>query len=334
VRLGFTVDNPNLPSEWQSLVEKVKLAEQLGFDSIWIGEAWGHEIFTRIAELVRETSRIRIGTGIVNVFSRSPAVIASSIATLDEMSGGRMLLGLGTSGGNVVEHWHGVPFQRPLRRLREYIDIINLIMRREPLRYEGELFNLQRGFRLRFTPLRPHVPIYVASITPSSIAQTGEIADGVLPVLWPDHEYGVLRRQLGLGAARSGRRAEDVAIASYITTIYVREEAQRDRARRLAASSIASYVGRMGVFYAQMLARNGYPEEVQRIKARWQDDPASAADAVSASMLDSIAMVGTPAEIHARCQRYASLGIDEAILSMPPGAPDAAGAMMETLAGR
>ena len=118
LRIGLIADNPNFPARWDRVVEKVKMADQLGYDSVWLGEAWGYDVFTSLADLARVTRRIKLGTGIVNVFSRSPGVIASSMATLDERSGGRMLLGLGSSGGHVIEHWHGVRFEKPLRRLR------------------------------------------------------------------------------------------------------------------------------------------------------------------------------------------------------------------------
>src|SRR5579884_4501762 len=135
--IGLIADSPTFPAAWNDVLEKVRLADRLGFDSVWLGEAWGYELFTSLADFVRVTERIRIGAGVANVFSRSPAVIASAIATLDERSGGRMILGLGTSGPQVVEHWHGVAYTHPLRRLREYVDVIRMILRREKLVYQG-----------------------------------------------------------------------------------------------------------------------------------------------------------------------------------------------------
>src|SRR4029079_8473397 len=129
--------------------------------------------------------KIQLGTAIVNVFSRTPAVLAMTFGTLDDLSGGRAIIGLGSSGKNVIEHWHGVPFEKPATRLREYIEIINTIMRGEKLNYSGKLFKLERGFTMQFQPLRPHIPTYIASITPKSMEQTGEIADGWIPIYWP-----------------------------------------------------------------------------------------------------------------------------------------------------
>jgi F420-dependent oxidoreductase-like protein len=330
-RIGLVADNPNFPAEWEQVVEKVKLADQLGYDSIWIGEAWGYDVFNSLADLVRVTSRIKLGTGIANVFSRSPGVIASTIATLDERSGGRMLLGLGSSGANVIEHWHGVPFEKPLRRLREYTEIINMVMRREKLVYPGEIFRLERGFKLQFTPLRNHIPIYIAAITPKSLEQSGEIADGVLPVYWPKDRYPDLRRMLDDGSAKAGRPAHAVKIAPYLTSAIVLDASQRELARQKAREPIAWYIGRMGVFYAEMLARNGFPEEVEAVKLGWQSGPKTALAAVSDTLLDATALVGTPEEVAEKLRDLQKLGVDEPILSIPPGTPDQAGEALAAL---
>src|SRR4030088_681844 len=130
-----------------------------------------------MGNLVRETKRIKIRAGIANIFSRTPALLASTVATLDERSGGRIILGLGPSGANVVEHWHGMKFEKPVKGTREYIEIIRTILRGEKLVYHGEFFNLERGFKLRFAPRRPDLPIYIAAMGPKNVEQSGELAD-------------------------------------------------------------------------------------------------------------------------------------------------------------
>src|SRR5438874_9387727 len=230
-RVGLVAEIPNFPGPWSEVMEKVKLADELGYDSIWLGESWGYELFTSMADLVRETRRIKIGAGIANIYSRSPALIASTVATLDERSGGRIILGLGPSGANVVEHWHGVPFQKPVKRTREYVEIIRTILRGEKLLYHGEFFNLERGFKLRFTPLRPDLPIYIAAMGPKNLLQSGEIADGVLPVYWPGDKWGEMREILDQGARIAGRPPHSAAIAPYLTAIILDENAdENDRA--------------------------------------------------------------------------------------------------------
>jgi F420-dependent oxidoreductase-like protein len=329
--LGLVGPNPNFPGAWAEAVEKIKLADQLGYDAVWLGETWGYDLVARLTELALVTERIKLGSGIFNVFSRSPGIIASATATLDERSGGRMLLGLGSSGAYVIEHWHGVPFDRPLRRIREYAEIVNLILRREKLVYHGEIFNLERGFKLQFTPVRDHIPVYIAAITPRSIAQTGEIADGILPIYWPGDQYPELRRLLDEGSAAVGRPAGSVAIAPYITSRVVTDEAARAQARDEARGPIAFYAGRMGRFYAEMLERYGFADEVAAIRRGWQEGPEAAAAAVSDRMLDATAIVGTVDEVRAKIDAWAALGVDQPLLSMPPGTPDEAGRVLEAL---
>jgi F420-dependent oxidoreductase-like protein len=333
LRIGMLTSNPNFPGGWRESIEKVKIADRLGFDSIWLGETWGYDLVARMTELVIVTERIKIGAGIFNVFSRSPGVIASTVATLDERSGGRIICGLGSSGAYVVEHWHGVPFEKPLRRIREYTDVINMIMRREKLIYRGETLRLERGFRLQITPLRDHVPIYIASITPKSIEQSGEIADGILPIYWPSKDLPELRRLLDAGSARAGRPPGSVSIASYITTAIIADESQREAARLKAREPIAFYVGKMGRFYAEMLAAHGYAEEVAAIQAAWHEGPEAARAAVSDAMLDDTAIVGTVDEVRAKLADWHARGLDEALISMPQGSPAQVEATLALLKG-
>lgn len=329
--IGIVADNPNFPGEWQNVVAKVKLADELGFHSVWLGETWGYEIFTSLADLMHATSQIGLGVGIANVFSRSPGVIATSVATLDERSGGRILLGLGSSGPQVIEHWHGVPYEKPLQRIREYTEIINMVMRREPLHYHGQLYNLDRGFKLRFKPVRDHIPIYIAALTPRSIQQTGQIADGILPTFWPLSALATMRAELDAGAVEAGRPTGSCHIAPYLTTALIASEDQRQMARMLARGPIAWYIGRMGTFYADMLRRTGYPYEVESVLAGWQTGQEAAALAVSDALLDDTAIVGTPAEVAAGLHRWIAAGAAHPLIAMPPGDPESAGKLLSAL---
>lgn len=308
---------------------KIKLADQLGYDSLWIDETWGTDAVTEMTEAVYMTEKINIGSGIMNVFSRSPGVIASTFATLDERSGGRMIVGLGTSGANVIEHFHGVPYEHPLRRLREYVEIINMLVRGDRLLYEGELFNLSRGFRLNLTRFRDHIPIYIAAISPASMAQTGEIADGIIPIHWPKDRYALVRQRLDRGAQKAGRSGNDVTIAPYLTTGYVTDESTRPDAVRQGKERISWYIGRMGVFYKQMLAREGYPDETAAVEAAWGNGKDAATDAVPDYMAANINVVGTPQEIHAQLVELSKNNVDAPLLMMPAGNPDEAGAILE-----
>lgn len=332
LRVGLIADSPVFPGDWAAIVEHVRAADQLGFDSVWLGEAWGYELFTSLADLARETSRIKLGAGVANVFSRSPAVIASTAATLDERSHGRMLLGLGTSGPQVIEHWHGQSYTKPLRRLREYTEIINRIIAREPLNYDGEVFQLQRGFTIRFHPPRPHIPIYIASLTEKSIRQTGEIADGVLPTYWPAHAFPAMCRLLDEGSAAAGRPAGSVTIAAYITTEVLLDESERAAAIRRASGPIAFYIGRMGTFYADMLASHGFADEVAAVKQGWESGQQGGIAAVSPRLLDATALIGTAEEIAARLREWQALGLQEPLLSLPQSARETVTPRLEALA--
>jgi len=332
-RVGFVADSPNFPGEWNAVVEKVKIADELGFDSVWLGESWGYELFTSMGDLVRETKHIKIGAGIANIFSRTPALIASTVATLDERSGGRIMLGLGPSGANVIEHWHGLKFEKPVKRTREYVEIIRMILRGEKLVYNGEFFHLERGFTLRFKPLRADLPIYIAAMGPKNVEQSGEIADGILPVYWPGNKWGELRAQLDAGSAKAGRPAHSAAIAPYVTSVLLPDnvdEQTRQAALIKAAQPLAYYIARMGVYYADMLTRQGFGEDVQAVleadKAKRSLQGAVAA--VSPRMLDATAIVGTAKEVVAKLDQWATAGVDEPLMGMPGGSIDETGAQL------
>jgi F420-dependent oxidoreductase-like protein len=334
-RIGFVADSPNFPGEWNSVIEKVKIADELGFNSVWLGESWGYELFTSMTDLVRETKRIKVGAGIANIYSRTPALIAMSAATLDERSGGRILLGLGPSGANVIEHWHGVRFEKPLKRTREYVEILRMIFHEEKLVYHGEYFNLDRGFKLRFKPLRPDIPIYIAAMGPKNLIQSGEIADGVLPVYWPSNKWSEMRALLDEGGSLAGRPQHSTMIAPYITSVLLPEtvsEEQRKAIRLRAAAPLAYYIARMGVYYADMLTRNGFGEDVEAVKeADKRGGTRAAAAAVSDRMLDATSIIGTPKEFVAKLDAWAEAGVDEPLLAMPGGLVDEAALQLSSL---
>src|SRR5438094_5206312 len=288
-RVGLVAEIPNFPGPWNEVMEKVKIADELGFDSVWLGESWGYELFTSMADLVRATKRIKIGAGIANIYSRTPALVAMSAATLDERSGGRIVLGLGPSGANVIEHWHGISFGKPVKRTREYVEILRMIFREEKLVYHGEYFNLERSFKLRFKPLRADLPIYIAAMGPKNLMQSGEIADGVLPVYWPSNKWGEMRALLDEGAHNAGRPPHSAAIAPYITSVLLPENASEEQIKAVclrAAAPLADYIARMGVSYAEMLTRNGFGEDVEAVKAADKQGGTKAATAaVSDRML-------------------------------------------------
>ncbi|MFW6074422.1 MAG: LLM class flavin-dependent oxidoreductase [Chloroflexota bacterium] len=315
MKLGIT-GGVSPGGRWSEAVEIITEADRLGYDSVWLGETWGYEIFTSMADVAHRTDQIKIGAGIANVFTRSAAVIAMAAATLDEQSGGRIVLGLGSSGAIVIERLHGVPFENPLTRIREYIEIINSLIAGERLHHSGEIFELQQGFRLRMNPIRDHIPIYVASITPKSLNQSGEIADGVIPIFWPGDRYRELREQLDRASTSAGRSAGSVAIAPYITTALVESESERETVRFEARRPVAFYIGRMGRFYAEHLERCGFTEEVAAVRRGWEDGHDAAAAGVSDALLDATALVGSADEIAGKLERWTEAGLDQPVLNI------------------
>lgn len=320
------------PGARERLLRCLAIADEAGVEAVWVPEAWGRDAFTWLTQIALRTRRLGLATGIVNVFSRTPALLAMTAASLDELSGGRVILGLGTSGANVIEHWHGVPFAQPLRRLREYGEIINTILRGEPLNYPGEVFTLERGFRLQFRPVRDHIPIYIAAITPRSIRQAGEFADGWQPIFWPKSKLKEGLAAVRAGAQAAGRADTPITVApqlgAYVT------EGPDDPLRQKAHEPVAFYVGRMGRFYAEMLARNGFADEVAGIQAAWaRRDAAGAAAAVSDRMLNEVAIVGSLDECAEQVAEWQALGADAPILELSPWEPARFEQMLARLLG-
>jgi F420-dependent oxidoreductase-like protein len=296
------------PMDYEQACAHVRLAEEAGVDTVWVAEAWGRDCFTILTLLARETKRIKLGTGIVNCYSRTPAALAQHFATLDEFSGGRMIIGLGTSGHRVIEHFHGVPFQPSLTRLREYVEIIRMMLAGEPLKYQGKVFRLERGFRLRFAPVRTSIPIFIASLTPRSVAQTATIADGWMPVMIPLEQLArevTAFRQLVRDA---GRDPQSVIVRSPGAVTVTREI---DRAREESKAHLAFYITNMGDFYREQLIRLGYEEAVQKVRKAWDEGGRAAGTAaVPDTLVDSLFLAGPVEACLERLEAQTAAGID------------------------
>lgn len=293
--------------DYKALLERVQIADAAGVHSAWVAEAWGRDAFTILTLMADRTKSIQLGTAIVNIYSRTPAALAQHFATLDELSGGRMIIGLGTSGPQVIEHFHGVKFNPPLTRMKEYLEIINTLMRNEPVKYSGKLFDLQRGFTLRFTPVRTHIPIYLATLNAKSVKLTAELADGWLPVMIPlpklKGEIAAFRRM----SVEAGRPAQAVSMrAPGMVTV----TKNVDKARAESAGALAFYIGRMGTFYAEQLTRHGYGDAVQAVKKGWEAGSRAAVEAIPADLLNATSYAGSVDACIERLQAQAESGVD------------------------
>ena len=294
--------------DYKALIERVKIADQAGVHSVWVPEAWGRDAFTLLTLCAEHTSQAQLATSIVNIYSRTPAALAQHFATLDELSGGRMIAGLGTSGPNVIEHFHGMKFNPPLTRMREYVDIINLLMAGAPLNYAGKLFKLERGFTLRFEPIRKHIPIFIASLNKKSVEFTAQKADGWMPVMIP---ISGLKGQIAEFRAMVHDAGRDPQSVSVKAPGHVQITADVARAKGAHAGTLAFYAARMGTFYAEQLTRFGFCNEVNRIKEAWASGGAKAGtEAVAPKLADEIGYVGDVNGAVERIKAQEEAGVD------------------------
>ena len=293
--------------DYRAIIERVKIADAAGVHSVWIPEGWGRDAFTLLPLLASETGRIRLGTGIVNVYSRTPAALAQHFATLDELSEGRMLIGLGTSGAQVIEHFHGVPFAPPRTRLKEYVEIMQMLLKGEKLHYEGSLFNLQRGFTLRFQPVRDRIPIYLATLNAKALKLTAELADGWLPIWLPMKKLQAEIDAVRAMSVSAGRPANAVSVRAPGSVAVTSEVA---KVRAAHAATAAFYIGRMGVYYATQLSRLGHADTVEKVKAAWKDGSRAAAQAVTDELVDETLCAGSAEACLDRLDAQAECGVD------------------------
>ena len=321
-------------SDWRESLEKVRIAESLGYELVATGEAWGPSTVPWMTLLAANTERIQIGTSILNVYSRSPGAIAQEFAALETISGGRMVCGLGSSGHRVIEHFHGVPFNKPLTRIREYVDVINALIKGERLNYDGDIFTMQRGFRLDYERPRDHVPIYIAAITPKSIRQTGEIADGIFPIHWPKNRFASLRQSLSDASLAKDRPADAVTIAPF-TNVYVLTGDDDEKQWQAARQPLFHYINRMGDFYWNMLASNGFEADVTASRAAWANDRdmAGAFAAISEDMVREIQVIGALESVAEQLASRADAGAELQLVPMPGGTAAQAGKRLEVLLG-
>ena len=318
MKLGINVPYADyLPREM--VVAYVQEADKLGYDTVWVAEAYGWDAFTICTQLACATQRIKIATGIVNVFSRSPALIAQTAGSLDQISNGRFVLGLGTSGHQVIEGWHGVKFERGVRRMRETVEIVRMVLKRERLNYEGEIFKLGMGLKLITHPVRDEIPIYLATLTPSGVALAGELADGWLPVFFsPAHYEQVIRPGLEKGAEKAGRPLSDLSVCPIVPVVVTDD---RKAGRESNRAHLALYIGGMGSreknYYNQLWRSYGYEAEARKIQDLYLERRKEEAMAlITDEMIDAVTVIGTAAECREQLGELERVGVDEVAMAL------------------
>jgi len=299
-------------------------AERLGFDSVWSAEAYGSDAVTVLAWVAARTERIGVGTAIMQIPARTPAATAMTALTLDHLTGGRFRLGLGMSGPQVVEGWHGVPYGKPLVRTREYVHIVRDVLRREqPVEFAGRYYRipvqdgtgLGKPLKTIVHPLRADVPIYLAAIGPRNVALAAEIADGWLPTIFAPGHMDVFRPSLEEGFARAGRDGDGFHIAP-MCPVVVGEDAQACRA--MLKPYLALYVGGMGArgrnFYTDLVGRYGFEPAARRVQDLYLEGrKGEAAGAIPDALVDQTALVGPPRRIREEMARWEESGVSTLI---------------------
>jgi F420-dependent oxidoreductase-like protein len=318
LQLGYWQARPH-----PNFVELSQEAERLGFDSVWTAEAWGSDAFTPLAWIGAHTSRIKLGTGIVQLSARTPTATAMHTLTLDHLSKGRAILGLGVSGPQVVEGWYGQPFSKPLARTREYVSIVRQVLRREapvtndgphyPLPYRGPgAWGLGKPLRPITHPLRPDVPIYLGAEGPKNVALAAEIADGWLPLY-----YSPFRPEVYADSLRGAKPGFEIAVGAHVNVT-------DDVAAGLGPvkAMLGFYIGGMGAksrnFHKELMARMGYEAEANKVQELFfQGDRGGAIAAVPDAFADEIALVGPPARIRERLAAFEATPVTTLLVFAP-----------------
>ena len=298
-------------------------AESLGYDSVWAAEAYGSDVVTVLSWLGAQTSKIKLGTGILQMPARTPAMTAMTVATLDQLSNGRVLMGLGLSGPQVVEGWHGRPYGKPLGKTREYVSIVRTILAREaPLEHQGDHYQipyngpgatgLGKPLKLISYPLRADVPLYLAAIGPKNVALTAELADGWLPVFYsPELADEVWGDDVKAGLAKSGNPDKAFDVSPTVSAM-VTDDIQQ--ARDSIKPSVALYVGGMGAkgknFYNDLACRYGYEEHATKIQDLYlEGNRAEAIAMVPDALIDELNLIGTKEQIADRLEAWKESGV-------------------------
>jgi alkanesulfonate monooxygenase SsuD/methylene tetrahydromethanopterin reductase-like flavin-dependent oxidoreductase (luciferase family) len=323
-RIGVALGGGISPGE---IVDCVKFAEELGYESAWIVEGHGGDQFSILTACALQTKKILLGTAISSVFVRSAPTIAMAAACVDHFSNQRFILGLGSSHKVQVEPEHGIIYGKPVQRLRETVAVIRALLRDGEVSYKGETLAIER-FDLWFTPIRRELPIYVSAVFPQMLEVCGEIAQGTIMV-WSNRESGQkAATHIAIGARRAGRQPEDIDIVSLLSCSVSADRREAITRLRPAAAFYAGFFPR----YNRLMAESGFPEAAQAIRAAWQKgDREGAAKLVPDELIQALGVAGTPAECRERIEDYRQSGIALPIIFPVAGGADSKQQVMETL---
>ena len=288
-----------------------KMADQQeNVDSLWVPESWGRESFATLGAISQVTRKVSLGTSIINIYSRTPAIVAMAATTLDMLSDNRTIIGLGASTAAIVENWHGLKFNRPASRMKEYIECLRFMTRGEKVKYDGEFFQIN-NFKILHQPQRENIPIFMAAVNKKMVSMASKLADGILLYLRPLEE--LKRTATELKQATKGKSFE--IACSFICAMSNKEP---EKARARAATTLAFYIA-VGEYYSKFLADNGFKIEVEEITAEYRKAGAdNAAKYVSDRMLSSLVICGSSEECRESLSKFLSTGITLPIIQFNP----------------
>ncbi|MEY2436476.1 MAG: hypothetical protein QOF97_1312 [Acidimicrobiaceae bacterium] len=330
MKLGLIIGYWNYAGAPAGVAEQIAEAERLGFDSMWTAEAYGSDAFTPLAWWGAATSRIKLGTSVAQISARTPASTAMTAITLDHLTNGRLILGLGASGPQVVEGWYGQPYPKPLARTREYVDLLRRIFRREEVDFQGEHYQmplaggagLGKPLKSIVKPLREDIPIYLGAEGPKNVAMSAEIADGWLPIFFSPKSDAFYRAALAEGFARPGARhtPEEFEVACTVPTIIGDDV---EGCAEFMKPMLALYIGGMGArdvnFHFDVFSRLGYADACMKIQDAYLDGrKADAIAAVPTSLVEDVALIGPKDKVLDELEAWKATCLTTMMVSGPP----------------
>ncbi|HET9075093.1 MAG TPA: LLM class F420-dependent oxidoreductase [Solirubrobacteraceae bacterium] len=340
MRLGVQLGYWGLLMDRDQQLAATLLAEELGYDSVWTAEAYGSDAATILAWLAAQTSRIRLGAAVLQIPGRSAAMTAMTAATIDNLSDGRMILGLGTSGPQVSEGWHGVRFARQLARTRDYVEVVRLALARERVSYSGETLTLPlpdgpgKALKLIITPVQERIPIYLAALGPKNTQLAGEIADGWIPTFMSPEHMGEFRSLIAQGAARVGRDPAAVEIAPSVQ-VHISDDVAT--ARDHMRPGLALYIGGMGSrqqnFYKTLAESYGFADAAATVQDLYLEGRREeAARALPAELIDLVSLCGPPSAVAERLEAFRAAGVGTLLATPVALGAEAQAAQLRALA--
>ncbi len=317
MELGLTVGADYIPAK--KILELTPLAEQLGYSQFSVPEIWGHDAVSLMANLATRTTKAIVSSGILNMFSRTPGLMAMTAASLDELSNGRFTLGLGLSGPAVIENFHGRKFESPLEHTRDFVAMVRMLLNGQRMNYESKTLGKVKGFKLSFELFRKNLPIHIAALGPKNVKLTCEIADGWIPVIMPANAFAKEVETVHGYLESFDKEVKNFEITPFVLTA-IGEEPET---KMLLRGHLAYYFGGMGTFYNNMLQRVGFEKEAKEIRLRWLNgDRKGAAEAVSDELLKETCVFGSISQAKSKLNEFIKAGATRPLLSLPFGCPE------------